>query len=134
MNPSLKEGKPSTPDMEDSKRQRLQYLLETAHIPLWLIKDICWLMSYRLAGVIIAVPTIAVAIWMALLTRRNKDQFLPNVSIAFWILANANWMFAEFYELPTKELSIYPFALGVLVFLIFVLKRMMSGKDVPRAK
>lgn len=99
-------------------------MLETAHIPLWLLKDICWLMEYRTAGMIIAVPTILVAFWVAIITRKDKNLFLPNVSIAFWIIANANWMTAEFYNLNTKPLSIYPFLAGVLVFLIFILMRL----------
>lgn len=103
-----------------SERLKSRYFLETIHIPLWLIKDICWLMEYRMAGMIIAIPTILVAIIMTVITRKEKDHFLPNVSIALWILANANWMFAEFYELETKMYSIYPFALGVLAFSIFL--------------
>ncbi|HEY1045279.1 MAG TPA: hypothetical protein VGF79_02500 [Bacteroidia bacterium] len=112
--------------MENQSRSNLQYVLETAHIPLWLLKDICWLMEYRTAGMIIAVPTILVAFWVAFITRKDKKMFLPNVSIAFWIVANANWMTAEFYNLNTKPLSIYPFLAGVLVFVIFCLQQLKA--------
>lgn len=114
--------------MRISDSYKSRYFLETIHIPLWLIKDICWLMEYRTLGVIIAIPTIWVAIWMCFITYKKQDHFLPNVSIAFWIVANANWMVAEFYELETKQLSIYPFLLGVLAFLIFVYIKLIGKK------
>lgn len=124
MSRSKKEEQPCTPEMEDQSRFNLQYVLETAHIPLWLLKDICWLMEYRTAGMIIAVPTILVAFWVAYISRKDKNMFLPNISIAFWIIANANWMAAEFYDLKTKPLSIYPFLAGLLVFVVFILIRL----------
>lgn len=102
--------------------------METIHIPLWLVKDICWLMEYRTLGVIIAVPTVLVALLMCVITFKEKDHFLPNVSIAFWIMANANWMFAEFYELDTKSYSIYPFLLGVFAFAIFIYIKLIDRK------
>lgn len=85
-------------------------------------------MEYRVAGLIIAVPTILVAFWMCFITYKESDHFLPNVSIAFWIVANANWMVAEFYDLKTKPYSIYPFLLGVLAFVIFVYIKLISRK------
>lgn len=109
-------------------RYKSRYFLETIHIPLWLVKDICWLMEYRTLGIIIAVPTILVAFIMCGITYKERDHFLPNVSIAFWIVANANWMVAEFYRLETKSLSIYPFLLGVLAFVIFVFIKLIDRK------
>ena len=103
-----------------------RYFLETIHIPLWLIKDICWLMDFKTAGVIMAIPTILVALLVAWISRKEKDHFLPNLSIALWILANANWMIAEFYSLPYKAYSIYPFTLGVLVFVIFLFIKLID--------
>lgn len=83
-------------------------------------------MDYKTVGVIIAFPTVLVALLVAWITRKEKDHFLPNLSIAFWILANANWMIAEFYNLPYKAYSIYPFMLGVLVFVIFLFIKLID--------
>jgi hypothetical protein len=98
------------------------FILETIHIPLWLIKDLCWLFTWRIAGIIIAVPTVLVAFYMVYLTKNDKNRLLPNISIALWILANANWMIAEFYDLPIKDYSAIPFILGILVFGAFFFK------------
>jgi hypothetical protein len=110
--------------IDPERHSRLVNLLETVHIPLWLIKDVCWLMTYRVLGVIVAVPTIVVAVVMAIITRKDKEKFLPNVSIAFWILANANWMFAEFFEIENiRFYSLFPFLLGILVFIAFLVQK-----------
>jgi hypothetical protein len=98
--------------------------LETSHVPLWLLKDICWLMSFRLVGVIIAIPTVLVAMIMVVLTYKDRSAFLPNLSIALWIIANTNWMVAEFYEFDTKSYSLYPFIGGLLVFVVFLIQKL----------
>lgn len=100
-------------------RQQKLFVLENLHIPLWLFKDLCWLLFWREFGLIMAIPTIAVAFILVWLSRSDKSRFLPNVSIAFWILANANWMFDEFFELHTKSYSIIPFFLGIITYFIF---------------
>jgi len=116
--------------MNPVNKDRVLFLLETAHIPLWLIKDVCWLMTYRTVGIVFAVPTIIVAIIMAFITYSDKDRFLPNVSIAFWIIANANWMVAEFYEFDTRFYSIYPFTAGILVFIVFLLQKLFKTNKI----
>jgi hypothetical protein len=77
-------------------------------------------------GVAVAVPTVIVAVIMAVITYGDRDRFLPNVSIAMWIIANANWMFAEFYEWDTKFLSLYPFISGILVFGFFLVRKLSN--------
>lgn len=67
-----------------------------------------------------AIPTITVAVVIVLIYRKDKLKFLPNLSVLMWILANAQWMLAEFYELPTKDLSMYPFLLGIVFYFYFV--------------
>lgn len=103
------------------------FLLEMAHIPLWLIKDLCWLMTWRTTGLIMAIPTVLVAIVLALLTRKDSSRFLPNVSIAFWIIANANWMLAEFFDFPIRFYSIVPFAAGLLIFMVYLYQQYKKG-------
>lgn len=109
---------------------KLLFILEMAHIPLWLIKDLCWLMTWRFTGIIMAIPTVLVAIILAVITYKDKSRFLPNVSIAFWIIANANWMLAEFFELPTKFYSIVPFIGGIAIFLLYLYQRNKKGWNI----
>lgn len=109
---------------------KLLFILEMAHIPLWLIKDLCWLMTWRITGLIMAVPTVLVAIILAIITYKDESRFLPNVSIAFWIIANANWMVAEFFDLPTRFYSIAPFVAGIAIFIIYLYNRYKKGWDI----
>lgn len=108
-----------------STEKKLEFL-ETVHIPLWLLKDICWLMEYRALGVVVAIPTILVAFYSAWISRKSRVDFLLNLSVVFWILANANWMFDEFFELGLKYFSLVPFLLGVASFLYYVFLRLKS--------
>ena len=105
--------------MDNSKNRQIEFL-ENIHIPLWLFKDLCWLMSWRFFGLLMAIPTIIVAIIIVVIHRKDKLKLLPNLSVLMWILANAQWMLAEFYELPTKNLSMYPFILGIASYFYFV--------------
>jgi hypothetical protein len=116
--------------MNRSKYGKLLLLLETIHIPLWLVKDLCWLLSYRLLGVMVAIPTIIVAFVMAVVTRGDRERFLPNISVALWILANANWMVAEFYDWDIKHYSLYPFVGGLLVFTFFLIQKLVKSDKV----
>lgn len=106
------------------------FFLETIHIPLWLIKDLCWLLTLRSLGVVMAIPTVLVALLMVVVTYGDRNRFLPNLSIAFWILANASWMLDEFYDLGIRHYSLYPFLAGILVFAIFVLLKLMDRRQV----
>ncbi len=110
-------------------KDKILLLLEMAHIPLWLVKDMCWLFTWRTTGMVMAIPTVVVAIIIAWATRKDETKFLPNLSIALWIIANANWMVAEFYEFKTRFYSVIPFTLGILVFVVFLLNR--ARKEIP---
>lgn len=35
---------------------------ENVHILLWLLKDLCWVMDYKTAGVVMIVPTVGIAV------------------------------------------------------------------------
>ena len=109
--------------------KKILFILEMAHIPLWLIKDLCWLMTWRTTGIIMAIPTVAVAIILAVLTKKDNTRFLPNVSIAFWIMANANWMVAEFFDLPIRFFSVVPFVAGIIVFMVYLYQQHQNGWD-----
>lgn len=126
----MKEKQVYTDNQISTGIQSLKYVLffESIHIPLWLIKDLCWLMEYKSLGIIMAIPTILVAFIMVYLTKNNKDQFLPNISIVFWILANANWMFDEFFDLGIKKYSLYPFIAGILVYFIHVSLKLIEKR------
>ena len=70
--------------------------IENLHIPLWLLKDICWVMEWKTSGIIMIFPTVSVAFYIAYLSRKTEDFFI-NLAICFWISANAFWMCCEFF-------------------------------------
>jgi hypothetical protein len=70
---------------------------ENLHILLWLLKDTCWVMLWEVAGLIMIVPTIGVAIHITWLRRHIRADLFHNMAICFWIAANSIWMIGEFF-------------------------------------
>ena len=98
--------------------------LENLHIVFWLFKDISWCMIWRELGILMIIPTLSVAIYIAYRTRKIKSELAHNLAVAFWISANSYWMISEFYgfdENPVvgqytgKHLAMIPFTIGVLI-------------------
>lgn len=70
---------------------------ENFHIVLWLMKDVCWLMEWRLEGIFMVVPTIAAALHITWLERKNTADLLHNLAVSCWISGNSIWMAGEFF-------------------------------------
>ncbi|HEY4799975.1 MAG TPA: hypothetical protein VII99_12920 [Bacteroidia bacterium] len=103
---------------------------ENLHIPLWLMKDTCWLMQWKLLGMIMIAPTIGMAIFITLLNWKSKDEeFWINFAICFWIAANAYWMCCEFVKHEEyKFYSAIPFAIGFICVAVFYGKKIFGKK------
>lgn len=101
--------------------------VENMHILFWLIKDVCWAMNFKLFGMIMIVPTMTVAIIILYQTRHILSEFIHNLAVIFWIMANCTWMIGEFLgidehlvgNLGLRQMAIIPFALGLLVLLYY---------------
>jgi hypothetical protein len=98
--------------------------LENLHIVFWLFKDISWCMIWRELGILMIVPTLTVAIYIAYRTRHIKSELAHNLAVAFWITANSYWMISEFFGFDEakvfgiyegKHLAMIPFIIGVLI-------------------
>lgn len=96
--------------------------LENVHIFLWLLKDICWMMSYRTCGMIVAVPTLGMAVYITLITLRTKHLFLPNLAVLCWISANVGWMTGEFYAINFIPVSLSLFISGTIVIAYYFMR------------
>lgn len=94
---------------------------ENIHIGLWLLKDICWMMEFKILGVIMVIPTISMAVYIMFKTFNSEDFFI-NLAVFFWIMANSIWMISEFFNLGTKYFGLPFFILGIVVFLIYSYK------------
>ena len=95
-------------------------LLENLHIPLWLIKDTCWAMSWRSLGMVMIVPTFSLALYLSWRSRKSPVEFWPNASVSCWITANSIWMIDEFYALNVRYASLFFFGLGGLMIIYWL--------------
>lgn len=94
--------------------------IENLHILLWLLKDVCWALNFRVMGMIMIVPTITVAVMITWQTRKLVAELVHNLAVVCWITANCLWMTGEFYgwdegEWGARRLALIPFISGLLV-------------------
>jgi hypothetical protein len=103
---------------------------ENLHIPLWLLKDTCWMLQWRALGVAMIFPTFAVALYLTIKTFKEKDnEWLINLAILFWISANSYWMCCEFFKYEhLKDFAGIPFVCGMISVLLFYFKK--SSKNI----
>lgn len=102
---------------------------ENLHILLWLLKDISWAMNLRIAGLVMIVPTLTVAILITWQTRHMKSELFHNLAVDFWITANCTWMIGEFFHWDEnlwhgyglRQASIIPFTLGLGILAYYYL-------------
>ena len=89
---------------------------ENLHIAFWLIKDSCWVASFRPLGMLMIIPTLYVAFDLAYRSRKNVSDFCHNIAVCLWIMANATWMTGEFFFKDTlRPYAGVFFVLGLLV-------------------
>jgi hypothetical protein len=95
---------------------------DNLHVLLWLIKDTCWMLEWRVLGTAMIPPTIAVAVFLAVRSRLERS-FWINLAICFWISANSFWMVCEFFgHEDIKNWAGIPFAFGFLAVAAYYLK------------
>lgn len=98
--------------------------LENLHIVFWLFKDMSWCMIWRPLGIAMILPTLIVAIVIAARSRAVFSEWIHNLAIIAWIVANSYWMISEFFHFETilvfgsvqyKHLAMIPFSIGLLL-------------------
>lgn len=70
---------------------------ENLHIALWLVKDLAWLMEYRITGLTMVPPTILMACFIAWQCRADRRELIHAIAVILWILANSTWMIGDFF-------------------------------------
>ena len=89
---------------------------ENLHICLWLLKDTCWVMSFKVGGMLMIVPTLVVALHLTWKSRSNIADLFHNIAICLWVTANAIWMTGEFFFLDgLRPYSTVLFILGIII-------------------
>jgi hypothetical protein len=103
--------------------------IENLHILFWLLKDLSWAMLWKPLGLIMIVPTIGAALLITWQTRRIKSEFLHNLAVDFWIIANGYWMITEFYSTndDLRYYTIIPFTIGLIIIGYYYL--IVRGKE-----
>ncbi len=105
--------------------------IENLHILLWLIKDCCWMMEWRLPGIIMIAPTFFLALYMVVKTF-SHSEFLVNLAVFFWISANSYWMIVEFYFNDAhKHLAMIPFVCGLFCVSLYYFKTIRARSSTP---
>ncbi len=97
--------------------------IENLHILLWLVKDSFWALNLRIPGMIMIVPTLAVAIYITWQTRQITSELIHNLAVVFWITANCMWMTGEFFGwdesinggIGLRHLALIPFIIGLFI-------------------
>ncbi len=98
--------------------------MENSHIVFWLLKDISWCMVWKVLGLVMILPTLAIAIIIAWRTRKLRSELAHNLAITLWIAANSYWMISEFFgfdevllwkDVEGKHLAFIPFVVGLLI-------------------
>ena len=91
--------------------------LENLHVLFWLVKDICWCIGFKPLGVAMIFPTLSVAIYIMIKNRQLVSEFVHNLAIALWIIANSMWMIFEFTgtDEQLRNYCLIPFLSGLVV-------------------
>ena len=89
---------------------------ENLHIALWLVKDTCWVMTWKAAGMTMIIPTLLVAIHLAWRSRKNVADLFHNIAVCCWIMANTTWMTGEFfYRDDLRPFAMIFFTAGLVI-------------------
>ena len=93
---------------------------ENFHILLWLLKDLCWVTISKSLGVFMIIPTLALAIYITIIHKRDKSELAHNLAVCFWICANSTWMIGEFfYDDSFRTQATVFFLAGLLTMMLY---------------
>jgi quinol-cytochrome oxidoreductase complex cytochrome b subunit len=95
---------------------------ENLHIVLWLVKDTCWVLDFKVPGLIMIFPTILVALHITWLHRKEVTELYHNLAVVAWICANTTWMIGEFFYNDTlRPIATVFFTIGLLLVAVYYL-------------
>jgi hypothetical protein len=90
---------------------RFKKILQLLHIPLWVLKDFCWMMGMSWLSLLLALPAILVSILVINYTAGVKK--LENYIILCWLTANTLWLMDEKLNAHTHYASVLFFLIGI---------------------
>lgn len=98
----------------------MKKLLDNMHFPLWILKDMAWMLGFGWVSLILAIPTISISIILILYTIEIERK--QNIILLCWLLANTFWMSHELFGLNTKNVSVGLFIIGIIVAMTYIPK------------
>lgn len=94
--------------------------IENLHVGLWLLKDAAWCSSWKMLGMAMAPPTLAIAVYIAWSSRHEIEELVHSVAVSLWICANMIWMTGEFFKNDgTRPQARVFFAAGLVLLAVF---------------
>lgn len=96
---------------------------DNLHILLWLLKDISWMLKWKIFGIIMIFPTITMAVLILKNKQKEKAELLPDWAVLLWIMANSIWMISEFYDLKIEWIPTIFFVMGLLTITTHFVKK-----------
>src|SRR3954470_15429455 len=100
--------------------------LENLHVGLWLLKDASWCEEWIKVGMMVALPTLLLAVKIAYERRRDPEDLVHNIAICLWLCANVIWMVGEFFfDDGTRAISRVFFFSGLALLIGFYLKQIV---------
>lgn len=91
----------------------IKKILQVFHIPIWILKDLCWMLGWGWMSLILSVPAIFISILIINYTAGVKK--LENYIILCWLTANTFWLMDEKLNANTHYLSIIFFIIGIFI-------------------
>lgn len=105
--------------------------IENGHIFLWLLKDTCWVLVWKLGGIFMIFPTLSVALYILWRSRHIRAEFFHNLAVCLWISANSVWMVTEFLGVDKeyKKYAVFIFLIGIAVLLVYYIFFFRKDKE-----
>jgi hypothetical protein len=94
--------------------------IERLHVPLWLVKDMFWMLGYGELSLLFAAPTIIISI-LLIMVKRGSERYVE-LMMGFWLTANTFWMAHELFKTNTKGIALVMFMYGIIIFPMYLLK------------
>lgn len=92
------------------------------HFSFWLLKDIFWLLKWKLLATFMVIPTFILTIYI--ITKSKK--IISTTSIfSSWVMMNIFWMLHELYGIPLSFSFIFIFS-GLIFLTMFIVKEIFK--------
>lgn len=119
---------PDVPTTNKKKTATYRWV-ENGHVLLWLLKDTCWALEWKVAAIAMVAPTIFVAYYLLWRSRTVRADRYHNLAVCSWITGNSLWMTGEFYKTELRPVAVCIFAVGLAVLAWYYIVYFKQDRD-----